>query len=647
MTKRIIYDLETMKNLFTACFLGLDTCTKKQFVLFNDKQEYTNLLSFLDSCKDDKYTFVGFNNLYFDAQVIEFILSNRVKFDKLTCEEIVTEIYNKVQWIIALDDKAKYKSLLPEWKLSIPQIDLYLINHYNNKNKRTSLKWLEFTMQTDNIEEMPIHHATSITQEDIPEILSYNWHDVEATHEFYKINIGETDNILYKGVNKLQLREDIKTEFNINCFNYNDVKIGDALNKQSYCNISDISSQEISESNKVINAFKFKDCFPDYYKFKTKEFNDFVNSFGNIDVKLDKSEDKQIFEFGYNGTIYTIAKGGIHSVDGPRLIKVESNQIMRDADIGSQYPRAIIKRKLYPKHLGENWLEGYNNIFERRIKAKREGNKSINEAYKLALNGGGYGKLGEEYNWQYDPFCMYSCTIGNQIEILMLIESLELEGIHVISANTDGIVCLFDKQQEELYYKVCKQWEVQVGNNEFGQLEYTDYSLFVQTSVNDYLAVKTNGKYKVKGDFEIDKELHKNTGNNIIPKVLMEYFINGVDYRKYITKADNNILDFCKGLKVKSDFNANLHYVSQGQPKSDPGQRVTRYYVSTNGGNLIKEYKESGKKIGVEAGWKCTLLNKIKEPLAIKYPINYSYYIKCAEKIIHSIEGDKNQLNLF
>lgn len=44
--------------------------------------------------------------------------------------------------------------------------------------------------------------------------------------------------------------------------------------------------------------------------------------------------------------------------------------------------------------------------------------------------------MGEGSNWQYDPFSSLSCTIGNQFEILMLVESLELAGIHVVSANT-------------------------------------------------------------------------------------------------------------------------------------------------------------------------------------------------------------------
>lgn len=60
------------------------------------------------------------------------------------------------------------------------------------------------------------------------------------------------------------------------------------------------------------------------------------------------------------------------------------------------YPNAIRKRKLYPRHLGKEWIVGYENTITKRLEAKKqykvskEGRfKSIDEVYKLALNGGG------------------------------------------------------------------------------------------------------------------------------------------------------------------------------------------------------------------------------------------------------------------
>lgn len=103
----------------------------------------------------------------------------------------------------------------------------------------------------------------------------------------------------------------------------------------------------------------------------------------------------QEFKFKFGNTKYTFGKGGLHSIDKPRLIRPTNNEILRDADISSQYPNAIKKRRLYPRHLSKQWLEGYTDIINRRIEAKKTYKKtgeskfkSLDEAFKLALNGG-------------------------------------------------------------------------------------------------------------------------------------------------------------------------------------------------------------------------------------------------------------------
>lgn len=63
----------------------------------------------------------------------------------------------------------------------------------------------------------------------------------------------------------------------------------------------------------------------------------------------------------------------------------------------AMYPTSIINWKLYPSHLGIEWLNGYIWTRDERIRAKGlskkdPAQKAIAEAYKLALNGGGLTK---------------------------------------------------------------------------------------------------------------------------------------------------------------------------------------------------------------------------------------------------------------
>ena len=47
--------------------------------------------------------------------------------------------------------------------LQINQVDVFKLNHWDNPAKRSSLKWIQYTMDWPTIVEMPIHHSTKIT----------------------------------------------------------------------------------------------------------------------------------------------------------------------------------------------------------------------------------------------------------------------------------------------------------------------------------------------------------------------------------------------------------------------------------------------------------------------------------------------------
>src|SRR3990167_1004130 len=647
-----IYDIETLKNMFLYIGLNIDSKELSIFIIHKDRNDIKALIKHLKQLKGQ----IGFNNLSFDAQITEWILDNMSEEDGSNGEELANAIYNRAQSTIETTFNGGWADI-PEWHMSIPQLDLFKIWHFDNRNKMTGLKYVEFSIDFPDIREMPIHHNQEVSPDQFQEIIDYCKNDVYATYEFYKITKGETDHPLYKGIDRIQLRKDIKKELGINCTNYNDVKIGDEINKVMYMRTNGITKYEIPKPSLHIKPFKFSDCYPSYTYFTTDKFKNFIDSVGRYEVNLEK---KQEFKLEYNGTTYTMMKGGLHSEDPARIIKPIENQILRDADCCSMYPNAIRKRKLYPKHLGESWLNGYTDIIQKRLDAKKKYKETkepkyqaIQEAFKLSLNGGSFGKTGEEGSWQYDPFVSMSVTIGCQIDLLMLIEMLEVKGIHILSANTDGLVCLFDKSQEETYYDICKQWGIIVGNDTLGQLEYTDYKLLAQTSVNDYITIKTNDEVKLKGDFCIDFEIHKNKSARIVPMAIKEYFINNTNIEKTISEH-NNIMDFCIGVKAVKG-NKFVHFDSKTL-KEEELQKVNRFYISNNGKNLLKrlpklENKTQSNQIDifgnidtgireqeVEASWLSTIYNSHICKLIKEYDICYDYYIKRTNKILNQLK---------
>lgn len=669
--KLLVFDIETLKSIFCVVFKDISNKKYYTFEISIRKNQVKELIHFL---KNNVSGLIGYNNLFFDYPILHYILENELKFIKLDSIELVDLIYNKAQYII--NSENTYPSI-PEWKVKIPQMDLFKIWHFDNKAKMTSLKKIEFAIRLNNVQDMPYDHSDILTkEEEFEEVLNYCINDVDATYEFYLITRGKTELPLYKNKDKIQLRLDILKKTGLNCINWNDVKIGDEINKSNYLKNTGLSWEDIKGKNTIRDKINFNDCIADFIKFESVELNNFLNRLRKISVSGTKAEFSE--KITYKGVTFTFAQGGIHTVDKARLITIKDNEILEDRDVASMYPRTIITQKLFPKHLGIEWLTGYIWTHDERIINKelsdsnkhpelseedRRSHLAISEAFKLSLNGGGYGKTGEEFSWQHDILVMLKTTIANQLALLMLAEKYLDNNMKVISANTDGIVLLYNKDQKELVEEIDKEWQKITMYN----LEYTEYIKFIQTSVNDYISLKPDGKLKFKGDFEIDKEIHKNHSMKIVPMALKEYYINNISIEETILQ-NNDILNFCKCANmIGNNYLVERTYDKFGDIINIPLSKITRYFVSNNGNSLIKilpplekqDFIENSRKEGqlslfdfvddvkkdtnretnIEAGYYNTVFNKIELKDNIKdYNINYNYYFNECYKIIKKIK---------
>lgn len=643
MLKRKVYDIETLKEMF--CYVDYDIETKEinKFYIHKNRNNWDDLVKYLNNIEKEKYQLIGFNNLSFDSQVIQYINDNQKELTKDSTDTKLTKIYKISQECIRRGNE-KERSLYLPWQITIPQIDLFKIWHFDNQAKWTSLKWVEFSINFPNTQEMPIAHDSSVEECDIDVILDYCVNDVLATHEFYKYTIGETEHPLYKGINKLELRENLSKEFNVDFTNYNDVKIGDKIQKLTYSRLKGISEKEVPQKGTFRKEIKLKKCIPSFVKFNSKEFNELVDRIKKITINNTKGDFEETII--YKNVAFNVRTGGLHSQETSRIVIPTEDEILEDRDCTSQYPKSIINLGLFPAHLGPEWLEGYKWIYNERVKAKgKKDYKSvaINEAYKLALNGGGYGKTGEVNSWQYDPMVTMTVTISNQLALLMLAERYLDNNIEVLSANTDGLLIKYKKDQYDLVKQIDKQWELETSHN----LEYTQYKKLIQTNVNTYLAEKTNGELKHKGTFfTVNHEIHKNKSFRITAIALQEYFINNIPIEETI-KNHQNIYDFCSGKKSKGGWYYETVEIKDQQQITEKQQKVVRYYISNNGKKLMK-YNKDGRSTQVDAGkWKSTIFNKFEQKDIKNYDINYDFYINKTREIIELIQPRVNQLQLF
>ncbi|MEI6887473.1 MAG: hypothetical protein WCK31_04540, partial [bacterium] len=198
-------DFETMVNLFCAVFIHYKTDEKKVFIIHDLKDDTEEFLEFLDHNKRFHEWHISFNGLHFDSQITEAILKKK-DFINISTKERLTFIYATSQAIIKrVEQWPEY----PEWKLSIKQIDVFKINHWDNANKRSSLKWIECMIDWDNVQEMPIHHTTEVhSWEDINMIVDYCINDVLSTKKVYNLSRP-----------LLEVRMSVKKKYNLPCIN--------------------------------------------------------------------------------------------------------------------------------------------------------------------------------------------------------------------------------------------------------------------------------------------------------------------------------------------------------------------------------------------------------------------------------------------
>jgi hypothetical protein len=395
-----------------------------------------------------------------------------------------------------------------------------------------------------------------------------------------------------------------------------------------------------------------KNCIATYVTFKTTQLQAFHKKVKGLTFTM--SDDfKESVEF--YGQIYTFAKGGLHSENKPQIFEAVDDYLIVDYDVGSMYPSTIINNGKYPTHLGKEFLLGYKKMLEDRLRLKPLAKKDskiagIVEAYKLSLNSV-YGKSSDMQSWIYDRQLTMFTTITGELSLLMLIESYELNGISVISANTDGITIKIKKELLPIVEQLNEEW-CKITKYE---LERTDYTKIIFSTVNDYIAIKPNGEIKKKGDFVTDFELHKNKSGRIIPIALEEYFINDKPVADTI-RNHRNIFDFAMRQRANKDF----HFEGKSESGTTIYNKLIRFYVSNTGEKLLK-VKNADSTSGaapisqVEAGdWVMTVCNKLSKDHPMDN-INREYYIERAQKMVDKILlggrkpifVDPNQLSLF
>ena len=632
MRQHYVMDYETLSNVFIACFEAVNSEEQRIFVVHESQNDILELIEFLQENISSEEWHVSFNGLGFDSQITEYILRNRDTIIHNTGESIAKWIYGKAQDVISKQNAGEFLEFSPR-DLQINQVDVFKLNHWDNNAKRSSLKWIQYTMDWPNIIDMPIHHTETIVAEQIPEIIKYCINDVKSTKQIMKLS-----------KEQIGLRRTLTDEYGINLFSASEPRISKELFLHFLSQKLEVKKWDLRQARTHRARITVKNIILPYVEFKTATFQNLLNKFNEVVIYPGETKGGFKYSVQYKGVKTDYGLGGIHGARSAKVYESNEDMVIMTSDVTSFYPNLAIRNKWAPAHIPqEEFCDLYEWFFEERKKIPKKDPK--NYVYKIILNST-YGLSNDENSFLYDPEFTMRITINGQLSLTMLYEMIceEIPNAIPLMQNTDGLETLIPREYVDKYMDICKKWEdiTQL------QLEHDAYSKIILGDVNNYIAVTEDGKSKCKGRFEYDNlALHKNKSFLIIPKAIHAYFVDGIQPEDFLA-VNQNIFDYCGGVKIKGDWNFHEHAIVNGEHSIKTLQHTIRYFVSNSGSKIIKKNNTDGREIQVEAGkWMQTIMIDYKEKDFSEYNINFKYYLDNIYKEIRSLEPINNQLKLF
>lgn len=648
-TLDVIYDIECYPNIFTVVIYLPRRDRYLTYEISERRNDIERFVKVINRIKTEKRRMVGFNNMGYDYPVLHALINFHRENPSATWDKLCKAAKKKSDEIIDASHFDRFKHLIWENNQMCQQVDLFKIHHFDNVARSTSLKVLQFNMRSESIEDLPFDPNKPVDPANFDKLLSYNQHDVQETYRFYQETLDAID-----------FREKLSVKNGVNFINANDTKIGKTIfqlelekhmgkgtcfyytpegerkpkqTKRGKIAIADVILRCAKFERKEFNLVKdwmTKQVLKDITKdvFTGIDEGDLGELIHHCDTKKVKGKIKSL-NCIVNGFDFVFGTGGLHGCIDSATVESTDQKVIVDLDVVSYYPSLAIVNGIFPEHLGKEFCLIYKRLKEQRMLYKK--GSPENAALKLALNGV-YGDSNNKFSPFYDPQYTMSITINGQLLLCMLAEKLmKIEGLEMIQANTDGVTIRIDRNRLDELSNVCKEWESITKL----ELESARYSRMFIRDVNNYVAEYESGKLKRKGVYEYELDWHKNFSCLVVQRAAEAHLIRGCDIEEFI-RNHNDPYDFY--LRAKVPRSSRLVIRSGEEEKLL--RNITRYYVSNQGGQLIKimpplpKKPDKEREISVNKGWNVT----VHDVIAPLEDINYDFYINETEKLVKPVK---------
>lgn len=585
----VTYDVEVFRFDWLVTFKdkesGQFTC------IWNDNEA-------LKACLDDDTIYIGFNSKHYDTYIIKAIaggLSN-------------AEIKQVNDFIIGGGQG---------WQC--PLLDFYF--KFNNVDIRDdtqmglSLKAIEGHLGISVKESsVPFDIDRPLTPEEKAETEFYCKHDVDTAERLVDIR-----------------KDYLKNKINLGRLaGLDEVKAMGMTNAKLTAAMLKAQKQPHDDERKYVYPDNLRKEFipPEVFEFFDKMYDPSI-------------PDKELFSGKLNLMIgecpVTLGYGGIHGAIPNFFWEETEDRGIKNEDVGSYYPHLCTINGYTSRNIPSPQI--YEDILDRRMKAKAAGDKTTANALKLVCNTT-YGCLLNQYNDLFDPLMGRSVCISGQLYLLELAEHCyqDIESLRIVQLNTDGIMVECDKKDYDKLAEICAEWQSRTGFD----LEEDTVVKIAQKDVNNYIEVQPDGKSKAKGGYLVKGiapagAFNINNSCVIVATALKEFLINGTPVEDTINACDD-IFQFQTIAKAGAKYKEAYHLVDGEQI---PVQKVNRVYATSDEryGKLFKVKAETDATAKIEMLPDHCIIDNDNH-LTID-DVDRTFYIEMAKKRINDFMGVK------
>lgn len=310
-----IYDIEVFPNLFILTAKNTESGARRVFEISDRRNDLPQIRALF---KSKSVLYGGFNVIHYDNPLVSFLLIHYDELIRLPVWEICKKIKDLSDEIVNSKDgqfsswsRYKYANLFPT---------LDLLTMLWSSKLRVGLKELQVTMGYHNVEEYSGDFNSYVRNDQIDEVISYCFNDIESTTE-----------LLNRCVKDIELRLAIEDEYKIKALNKDGVNLGMEIIKCRYLAETGLAWNDIKDLRSPCEYLCLNDIIFDFIEFKTPVLQNLLKDLKEQCINPNDNTFERQFYLGE--TKHTFGMGGIHSVNIPEIIIPENDELLGDFDV--------------------------------------------------------------------------------------------------------------------------------------------------------------------------------------------------------------------------------------------------------------------------------------------------------------------------